>query len=402
MQRILKSKESGLPLAGIDVAVLVGGQGTRLRGVVTDVPKPLAPVLGRPFLFYVLDLLALRGARSVVLCCGYRAEQVRSTVETSWLGMPVHFSVESEPLGTGGCLRAARDFLKSEYVAVMNGDSWLEPDWPSLIHAAGPGIRAALALVKVDDAGRFGTVECEGDRVVGFHEKSGSSSPGMINAGVYLLALEMLNSLPVSPSSLERDAFPVLAGQGEVVGIVSESAFLDIGVPESYAAAGEFFGHRGLTPLKMFPDKAPAGDIQVKFGTCAVVLDEAGRVLLERRCDCGWWCLPGGRLDPGETVAAGTIREVFEETGLQVEITRFVGVFSDPRRRIVCYPDNGDLRHIVDAAILARPLGGELRPSSESLDLKWFPPAEIPSATVPPVIEVIRAALSGGSDALLV
>jgi 8-oxo-dGTP pyrophosphatase MutT (NUDIX family) len=98
---------------------------------------------------------------------------------------------------------------------------------------------------------------------------------------------------------------------------------------------------------------------------------------------------------------ASALREVAEETGLQVEITGFLGLFSDPRRRTVRYPDNGDLRQLVDAALLASSIQGNLTTSSESLDLRWFSPDELPLNTVPPVVEILRAACSQTRNTLL-
>jgi ADP-ribose pyrophosphatase YjhB (NUDIX family)/dTDP-glucose pyrophosphorylase len=369
--------------------------GTRLRGIVDDVPKPLAPVLGRPFLFYQLDMLALRGVRSVTLCCGYKAELVRESVGSDWLGMPVNFSVESEPLGTGGALSHARGMLTSDLVLILNGDSWLEPDWAGFVQAASDaGIECCLALARVPDSGRFGSVETEGALVTAFAEKCADGQTGFINGGIYLLRQSALAALPSGPHSLERDIFPMLAASRRLGGFSSTSAFLDIGVPESYAAAGKFFSTLGIAPHSMFPDSPAMESAQPKLGACAVILDEADRVLLERRSDCGWWCLPGGRLSAGETLAQCAIREAREETGLDVEITGFLGVFSDPRRRTVRYPDNGDLRQLVDAVVLARPVGGEVAASPESLDVKWFAPHELPLNTAPPVVEILRAAFS--------
>lgn len=391
-----------LPLAGIDAAILVGGLGTRLRGVVSDVPKPLAPVLGRPFLFYILDMLALRGARSATLCCGYKAEMVSAAVGSEWLGMPVGYSVEPGPMGTGGALGLAREHLRSDPVLLLNGDSWLEPDWLELREAAaGDGIDACLSLVNVVDSSRFGAVRLNGNRVVAFEGSSGTGCPGPINGGACLISRRVLASLPPSPCSLEADVFPVLAAEGRLAGLVSGSPFLDIGIPGSYAMAADFMTVLGIAPHSMFPDFPLMSDARPKLGTCAVVLDGHGRVLLEQRSDCGWWCLPGGRLDAGETLAQGAVREVREETGLEIEITGFLGVFSDPRRRTVRYPDNGDLRQLVDAVVVGRPAGGEPAKSSESLDVRWFAPASIPLHTVPPVIEILRLALVGHSRGVL-
>ena len=381
-----------LPLDNIDVAILVGGLGTRLRGVVDDVPKPLAPVLGRHFLFYLLDMLALRGARSVTLCSGYMASFVKEKSGTEWLGMPIHHSVENEPMGTGGALALARKYLRSERVLVLNGDTWLEPDFEAFADSA-ENSDFCIAGASVPDASRYGMLEWDASgRLVAFTEKNQSGTPGTINAGIYLITQKLLASLPVEPLSLERQVLPGLTLERRVKVFPTDSPFLDIGIPEDYAAAGNFFSALGIAPHAMFPEMPPMEQAQPKLGTCAVIFDENGRVLLEQRADCGWWCLPGGRLDAGETLAQGAVREAREETGLDIEITGFLGMFSDPRRRTVCYPDNGDLRQLVDAAVIARPVGGELTASPESLDLGWFVPNELPLNTVPPVAEILREA----------
>lgn len=386
----------------MDAAILVGGMGTRLRGVVDDVPKPLAPVLGRPFLFYQLDMLALRGARSATLCCGYKAEMVREMVGTEWLGMPVRYSVESDPLGTGGALALAKDSLSSPLALVLNGDSWLEPDWTRFLQAAGSErSECCLALAQVPDAGRFGAVELDGLLVTSFQEKCEDHKPGRINGGVYLLSQDLLSTLPAGAHSLEHQIFPSLLAERRLTGTVAKAPFLDIGVPESYAASGEFFSGLGIAPHSMFPDAPPTDPALPKLGTCAVIFDECGRIVLERRSDCGWWCLPGGRLDGGETLAGAAAREAREETGLDIEITGFLGIFSDPRRRTVRYPDNGDLRQLVDAVVIARPAGGKLAASPESVDLQWFSPDSLPLNTVPPVVEILREACRYAGQAVL-
>jgi len=181
----------------------------------------------------------------------------------------------------------------------------------------------------------------------------------------------------------------------------TDAPFLDIGIPEDYAAAADFFRQLEISPHSMFPDFPDMMEAAVKLGTCILIFDQLGLILMERRSDCGWWGLPGGRVDAGETIMASALREVAEETGLQVEITGFLGLFSDPRRRTVRYPDNGDLRQLVDAALLASPIQGNLTTSSESLDLRWFSPDELPLNTVPPVVEILRVACSQTRNTLL-
>jgi dTDP-glucose pyrophosphorylase/8-oxo-dGTP pyrophosphatase MutT (NUDIX family) len=390
-----------LPLSGIDAAILVGGLGTRLRGVVDDVPKPFAPVLGRPFLFYILDMLALRGARSVTLCSGYMAEFVRKKTDAEWLGMPIHHSVENKPLGTAGALANAKNFLTSPHVLVINGDTWLEPDFQPFLENA-ERCDFCIAAAKVPDASRYGTLETALDgRLLAFREKSAAPAPGLINAGMYLISQKILATLPQKRTSLETEILPGLAAAGRIQVFETDSPFLDIGIPSDYAAAPDFFERLGIAPSPMFPDFPDMAQAAVKLGTCIVIFDETQRVLLERRSDCGWWCLPGGRVDPGETVLATALREAEEETGLRVEPQSFLGLFSDPRRRTVRYPDNGDIRQLIDAAIIAKPVGGGLAASHESLEVRWFAPAELPLNTVPPVIEIFRAAYTLGNSTLL-
>ena len=230
-----------LPLSGIDVAILVGGLGTRLRGVVDNVPKPLAPVLGRPFLFYLLDMLALRGARSVTLCSGYMADFVQEKTGSEWMGMSIHHSVEKEPMGTAGALALAKKFLQSERVLIMNGDTWFEPDFKAFAEAA-EGSEFCIAAAQVPDASRYGTLAWDADgRLISFKEKFDPPASGTINAGVYFVSQKLLASLRVEPLSLERIVLPELTRERHVKVFSTHAPFLDIGIPQDYAAAADFF-----------------------------------------------------------------------------------------------------------------------------------------------------------------
>lgn len=390
-----------LPLSGTDCAVLVGGLGTRLHGVVHDLPKPLAPVHGRPFLFYLLDMLALRGARSVTLCSGHLAGTIQKSTGSQWLGMPVHHSIESTPLLTAGALALAKTTLQSDRVLVCNGDTWFEPDFTRFFLAAEDS-DFCIAAATVPDATRYGRILWDqSGRLTSFLEKNPQGGASPINSGVYLLSQEMLRSLPAEPLSLERGLLPGLVAGGRAKVHPSTGAFLDIGTPEDFATAADFITRLGIAPHSMFPDHPTWENARTKLGTCTVILDDSGRILMEQRSDCGWWGIPGGKLDAGETLAEGAAREALEETGLQIEITGFLGVFSDPRRRTVRYPDNGDLRHLVDATVLARPRSGTLSISPESRDLRWFAPENLPLNTVPPAIEILRSVWSHDGKAVL-
>jgi len=238
-------------LANMTAVILAGGPGTRLREVVSDRPKVLAEVNGRPFLSYLLDRLVDVGIGQVVLCTGYMADQVRDTFEDSYRGMTLLYSREITPLGTGGALRLALPLIDSDQVLIMNGDSFCDADlelFASQHHLA--AALASMVLVQVEDVTRYGVVIIDGsDTVVSFREKGSQSGKGMINAGIYLLARHVIESIPSGrPFSLERELFPGLISAG-LSGFLHPSRFIDIGIPSDYHSAASFLNYLDNTAL---------------------------------------------------------------------------------------------------------------------------------------------------------
>ncbi len=135
--------------------------------------------------------------------------------------------------------------------------------------------------------------------------------------------------------------------------------------------------------------------MSVRAGVGVVVRGHGGTILLEKRCDCGWWGLPGGRVEPGESLVEAAVREVHEETGLTVEVTHLVGVYSSPEGRIVTYPDNGDVVQLIDIVVGARILSGQVICSQESEEVRFFPPSQLPEQIVPPARQPLVDALEG-------
>ena len=228
-------------LAETTAVILAGGRGSRLRPVLPHQPKVLAEFHGRPFLAYLLDQLVAAGVPKVVLCTGYRGEEIRTRLGDAYGPVPLRYSHEDKPLGTGGALRLALPLLDSDPILVMNGDSLIDADLPDYLawFLGRPGA-AALLLARVEDTARFGRVEVAGDgRITNFKEK-GVPGPGWINAGVYLLKKAVLELItPQRFFSLEADLLPTLVGQG-LYGHGVAGKFIDIGTPESYAMAAEF------------------------------------------------------------------------------------------------------------------------------------------------------------------
>ena len=141
---------------------------------------------------------------------------------------------------------------------------------------------------------------------------------------------------------------------------------------------------------KMYARREAGADTVVRVGVGVIVKDGENRILLEKRSDCGLWGLPGGRIEPGESVIEAAEREVEEETGFKVKIQKLMGVYSEPENRIVTFPDNGDVVHLVDILLEATILSGVLSCSHESEDVRFFKQNALPEDLAPPAREPLR------------
>lgn len=226
----------------ITAVVLAGGRGTRIAELYPDLPKPMVPVCGHPFLHWVTGWLAGQGITDIIYSVGYRAEQIEHWMEAARGNWDVSLKSvrESEPLGTGGgvlqCLA-----LCAEHVLVVNGDS-LTPVRLAPLIARARNCDGALLGVKMQDAARYGTLTLdENGRLLKFAEKRPGA--GIINAGLYLLSRSLLENFPRNRKlSMEEEILPSLIGQGvNLTCEVAENApFLDIGTPESVGQAETF------------------------------------------------------------------------------------------------------------------------------------------------------------------
>lgn len=219
----------------LDAVVLAGGLGTRLRSVVRDVPKPLAPIAGRPFLAWLLDRLARSGVRRVVLSTGHLGEMVRDAIGDWHAGMRIAYVHEATLRGTGGAVYAALPACQTERVAVLNGDTWLDVDLAAMDSAA-PSADLVVAVRAVEDRSRYGSIMVAGGRVTGMAEKGGTG-PGLINGGVYIMRRDLPRRRPGPEAfSLETALLAEPAGL-DIRAFVTAGRFLDMGTPEDYAAA---------------------------------------------------------------------------------------------------------------------------------------------------------------------
>jgi D-glycero-alpha-D-manno-heptose 1-phosphate guanylyltransferase len=229
----------------MEAIVLAGGLGTRLRGVVDDVPKPMAPVQGRPFVAFVLDQLVEAGFKTAIFAAGYRYEAINSYFGADYRGLALRYSVEREPLGTGGAIRLACEQTGARDVFVLNGDTYLELDFRAMMDAH---VRTAshfsMAICHVSDVARYGALELCDDRVQRFLEK-GRSGPGWINGGTYVLGPELRARLrPQGAFSFEHDLLEPEIGRTCPLAYRASGLFIDIGSPEDYARIQQIFSRR--------------------------------------------------------------------------------------------------------------------------------------------------------------
>ena len=217
----------------MEAIILAGGLGTRLSGVIGEIPKCLAPVDGKPFLQYQLEWLSCFDVSHVVLSVGYLREQVIGFVKSREWPFDVSFAVEKEPLGTGGGIRLALSKCRGKQVYVLNGDTFFNVDLEALSFTA----PVTLALKPMRDFDRYGAVNWDGDLVNAFREKR-HCDEGLINGGVYAIDRSQLDmSLFPKTFSFERDVLEPLANYGLVAGEKQDGYFIDIGIPEDYARA---------------------------------------------------------------------------------------------------------------------------------------------------------------------
>jgi len=233
-------------LSRVTAVILAGGMGTRLRQVVSDRPKVMAEINGKPFLYYVLDQLAEVDIKRVVISTGYMADKIEEVIGFSYKGLKVDYSWEESPLGTGGALKLAGQSISMKYCLVMNGDSYTEFDPVSLFRSHKQKNASIVLLAKmVPGTSRFGTIQMnEQNEIIRFMEKGETTDSRLINAGVYIMKTSALQKIPEKiPCSLEYDFFPFMIGKN-IYGYEAEGKFIDIGTPESYSQAEKFFGSK--------------------------------------------------------------------------------------------------------------------------------------------------------------
>ncbi len=220
--------------------VLAGGFGTRLQGVLKDLPKPMAPVGGKPFLSYILDYLIQYGYTNVVLSTGYLHQKIENHYGNSYKSLAISYAVETEPLGTGGGIANALQYCHSDNVLVLNGDTMFRIDLAAFetFHRRHGGL-FSMALRQMPDVSRYGSVQTDdNDRITLFAEKNATSGQGFINGGIYLINKQLLQKYPQPQKfSFEKELMEKIYQTEPIFGYKSDAYFIDIGIPDDYARA---------------------------------------------------------------------------------------------------------------------------------------------------------------------
>jgi mannose-1-phosphate guanylyltransferase len=311
----------------VQAIVLVGGEGTRLRPLTEDVPKPALTLVDRPFLAYMIEWLASHGVSEVVLACGFLPDVLREALadEEDRAGATIRYVAEPEPRGTAGAIRFAAEQLGDDLddcFLALNGDVLTDLDLGALLRVhAEREARATLGLYPVEDASAFGLVKARANGEVSeFLEKTGLPDPGEINAGMYVLERSVLDLIPPGEKvSIERDVFPRLVGEG-LHGTRLDGYWMDIGTPQRYLQASwDILEGRVKTRVEpTAPGMLVAAGVELAEGArvespavigpgCRVAAgtEVSGSVLLDR-CVVGEGAsVRGSILSPGVEVPAG-------------------------------------------------------------------------------------------------
>lgn len=218
-----------------EAVILAGGQGTRLKSVTGELPKPMVDVGGIPFLYRLMQRLESKGCSRIVLSLCYKADYIVERVRFDKpVSIPVCFVIEKSPLGTGGAIKLAADIIDTERFLVLNGDTFSDIDYRALMDYAQ---QADLVIcgVHIEDVSRYGTLELAGDNTVLAMLEKGCSGPGVINSGTYVITTADMKAVDVTTFSFEQDF--VQGYQRRFKAFVSNGYFIDIGIPEDYYRA---------------------------------------------------------------------------------------------------------------------------------------------------------------------
>lgn len=227
----------------MEAIILVGGLGTRLAHIVSDCPKPMAIVAGKPFLTYILDHLCSQGVTRAILATGHMSQTISDYFGNSYKNIELAYSVEDSPLGTGGAIKKALDLVKDSEVFIVNGDTYFDVNF-AVMHNKKIEYNAEMVIATkcMENFDRYGSLVIKNNKILKFNEKK-YVNRGKINGGVYLIEKSQLDEFVEAKFSYESDYLEIDTANKAIFAVNFDTYFIDIGVPEDYYKANEDFAN---------------------------------------------------------------------------------------------------------------------------------------------------------------
>jgi D-glycero-alpha-D-manno-heptose 1-phosphate guanylyltransferase len=220
----------------LEVIILAGGLGTRLKGVINDVPKPMAPINEKPFLSYLMNQLIKNGITKIILSVGYKNQFIRSYFGDNYKNIPILYSIEKKPLGTGGAIKKAIDLVSNKLFLIVNGDTFFETDIKDIKSFFLKKKSDMLIVLKeMNNFSRYGSVNINKEyRITSFDEKKFVNN-GFINSGIYFTKKDILKFFPKKDVfSFEKDFLEIFFNKIKIDALIKKGYFIDIGIPDDY------------------------------------------------------------------------------------------------------------------------------------------------------------------------
>lgn len=228
-------------MSGMEAIILAGGKGTRLQSVISEIPKPMAPVNGKPFLEYVMNYLADSGINRVILSVGYKYQCIMEYFKHEYRDIEIEYTVEEKPLGTGGAIKLALERCNEDRVFILNGDTFFEVDYKAMrVFSESVKSPLTMAVREMENCDRYGTLDIVNGRVTAFKEKK-FCSKGFINGGIYDVARHILDDVDANVFSFEKDFLEHNYMMLNIPIFISKGYFVDIGIPKDYFMTNAYF-----------------------------------------------------------------------------------------------------------------------------------------------------------------
>lgn len=214
--------------------ILAGGFGTRLKNVVSDIPKPMAPIRNIPFLSFILDQLNKNHFEKIVLAVGYMGEKIENFYGNNYKDLEIIYSYEYSPLGTGGCVKKALSLIEDEFVFVINGDTYFDVNFNEIIKSN----NTVIACKYMSDTSRYGKVIFDKNKIIKEFKEKKPKSIGYVNGGIYYIKSNIFNEYSLAEKfSIEKDFFERYLNNLKIKAYISNGYFIDIGIPDDYERA---------------------------------------------------------------------------------------------------------------------------------------------------------------------